>query len=147
MKKNNVIVVILLGIIISGSAFYGGMQYGKAKSASTIQTRFSGMNGSQGGQFGQGGTGTRGSGARVGGGGATSGSILSMDDKSITIKLRDGGSKIVFFSTTTQIQKSTEGSISDLSIGAEVVALGSGNSDGSVTAQSIQIRPGMPIVR
>lgn len=143
MKKNNV-VVALIGIIIAGGAFYGGMQYGKAKSASTAQTRFSGMNGGQNGQFGQGGV--RG-GARMGGGGATSGAVLSKDDKSITVKLRDGGSKIVFFSTTTQVQKSTEGSISDLNIGAEVVAIGSTNSDGSVTAQSIQIRPEASIVR
>ena len=141
--------IIITAVVAGGIGFYGGMKYSNGKAASAAAARFSGIGGARSGQFGQGGTalaprtGMRTAGI---GGGASSGSILSMDDKSITLKLRDGGSKIVFFSATTQIQKTTEGSASDLSVGTEIMAIGSTNSDGSVIAQSIQIRPAAPVV-
>jgi hypothetical protein len=78
----------------------------------------------------------------LGGTGApVSGDIISKDDKSITIKLRDGGSKIVFLSTSTPITKSVSGATSDLSQNESVLIQGISNADGSVSAQSIQIRP------
>ncbi len=44
-----------------------------------------------------------------------------------------------------QILKSTTGSTSDIAVGAQVSAQGMQNADGSVTAQSIQLRPAQPV--
>ena len=134
MNKQIVSIVVIV-IVVSAGAFYGGMKYGQQRGggAFAAQGGFrAGMGqGGQGGRRGPGGM----------GGGAVSGEILSKDDKSITVKLRDGGSKIVFFGDSTQVMKSIAGSPSDLTVGAQVMTFGTTNSDGSVTAQSVQIRP------
>ncbi|EKD67236.1 MAG: hypothetical protein ACD_48C00525G0002, partial [uncultured bacterium] len=50
-------------------------------------------------------------------------------------------SKIVVLSGTTTYAKSTDGSQTDLKVGDRVNAFGTTNTDGSVTAQSIQLNP------
>lgn len=142
MKKTLPIFIIIL-MVAAGGAFYGGMLYGK--STKTVRGNFQdfanltpeqrqqrlqemGVNG----------------GGRVGGGqggGFVAGEIITKDDKSITIKLRDGGSKIIFFGTAIEVSKFTNGVASDLEVGKTVSVSGVANSDGSITAQSIQIRP------
>jgi hypothetical protein len=87
-----------------------------------------------------GGIGARGSRGGIGGG-FISGEVVSKDDTTITLKLKDGGSKIVFLSGSTEIMKSTQGTAQDISVGTQVSANGTSNSDGSVTAQMVQIRP------
>lgn len=130
--KNNIVSTILIAVIVGAATFYGGTVYGqnsKSLQANTFQ---------QGGrQFGAGGQGGRPGMA----GNLANGEIMSKDDKSITIKLRNGGSQFIFFSPTTQILKSTAGTADDLLNGANITASGTTNSDGSVTAQMIQIRP------
>jgi hypothetical protein len=116
-------------VIVVGGVFFSGMQYGKssARIPGAGMERFAGGLGSvRGGQQGI---------------GAVSGDILSKDATSITVKLRDGGSKIVFFSDTTEISRFASGSASDLLVGKSVMVNGKTNTDGSVTAQSIQLRP------
>lgn len=126
---NNKLIIIGVGaILVGGGLFYGGMKYDQNKNIVVTQGRGFGGGGQRGGMRG----------------GATAGEILSKDDKSITVKLRDGGSKIVITSDATQIQKSTKGSSSDLVVGEQVVVMGAQNTDGSVSAQSIQIRANQP---
>ena len=63
-----------------------------------------------------------------------------MDDESIIVRLSAGGSKIVFVSDGTQIVRSDEGVLDDISVGEVVTVSGTLNADGSLSAQSIQIR-------
>ena len=51
------------------------------------------------------------------------------------------GTKIVLVDSSTQITKTVAGTAGDLSVGTSVTISGSANSDGSITAQNIQIRP------
>jgi len=133
-KKYKIIISVIALIIISGGAFYGGMIYGKnqAVSATTsARANFTGRTGRTGGA-------PSGSGA-----GFTTGTIISKDNSSITLQLPAaiGGSKIIFYSDATQINKMTSGTPTDLTNGTSVSITGTPNPDGSVTAQSIQIRP------
>lgn len=133
MMKNIIFAVIVL--IIGAGSFYGGVVYAKKSQPQRnvgINARFQ-----QGGVMNGVGSGARGNANS----GAVNGEILSKDDKSITVKLRNGGSKIVFISASTKVAKSVEGALSDVSVGQQVMILGEDNSDGSISAQSVQIRP------
>lgn len=128
--KNNIIVSILVTLVVSGGVgFYAGMKYTSSSSISA---------GAEGGQFQRGGG--QGRGGRAAGG-MTSGEILSRDSTSLTIQMRDGGSRIVFLSNNTQVLKAAPGTTTDLMSGEQITAIGGGNADGSMTAQTIQIRP------
>jgi len=140
--KKALSIFILAVILVGAGAFYGGIQYANAKKQSA-GNNWQGANG-QTGQRGAGVGSGQGFGRAMGNrGGMISGDIIAKDDKSITIKLRDGGSKIVFFANSTEISKFTAGATSDLEIGKSVTANGTTNSDGSVSAQMIQLRPNL----
>ena len=110
--------------MVGGVAFFGGIQYQKSQ-RSAGRGQFEGGQG----QFGN----------RNGQNRPVTGSIISADDKSITVKLMDGSSKIVILSTTTAINREASGSASDLKTGEKVLVIGKENSDGSITAQNIQL--------
>ncbi|MFA6526208.1 MAG: hypothetical protein WCT26_02215 [Candidatus Buchananbacteria bacterium] len=137
--KEKIVAVIVVGIlailVVGAGSFYAGTKYALAK-------RGGGM---MGGNFqpGQGGMNPIGTAKNRQAAGASfvNGDIIAKDDKSVTIKMRDGGSKIVFFSSTCEVGKFVSGAITDLSVGNSVMINGKTNTDGSVTATSIQIRP------
>ena len=149
MKK---IIIAIIGIaIIAAGSFFAGMKYDQQKNPISTRTPGGSANLSpeerqaRAQQLNAGGANGNQRGARGGlQGGFIGGEVLSKDDKSVTIKLRDGGSKIIFFSQATQVMKSVAGSLQDLTIGQQITAGGSPNADGSITAQSIQLRPPLP---
>lgn len=138
MNKNIIIAVTATLFIAGGGGFFAGMKYQESKTPSFARMfdnngqggnmQFSGRNGDS--------TGT-GSGMR--GFSPVSGEIIESDDKSITVKESDGSSKIVFITENSTVNKTEEGSKDDLATGTKVVVFGQSNSDGSITAQSIQI--------
>ncbi len=123
------ILPIVLLVIGLGGGFFVGMKYQQSKSPS-----FNGMG--MGRRFGNGGGNGTGMGFRP-----VAGEILSMDDKSITVKLPDGSSKIVILTDKTTFSKTSEATKADLKTGIQVAAFGATNSDGSVTATNIQLNP------
>lgn len=134
MKKNKVIVSsILVAVVLIGVSFYGGMKYGQSNKVSVDRTNFGQRNPQIVGNNTLGGNRTL--------GGMVSGEIISIDDKSITVKSQDGGSRIIFLSASTTISKMTEGNLSDLIVGSNISINGSSNTDNSINAQTIQIRP------
>lgn len=131
---NSKILMIVIVIVIAGGAFFGGIQYQKSQ-RSSIRL---GQLGEQGQFNGQGQLANR---AGQQGERPVTGSIISSDDISITVKLADGSSKIILFSGSTVINKQTTGSKEDLKTGERVMVIGKENSDGSVTTDTISLNP------
>lgn len=131
MKNKNLwIITILLAVIAGGAGFVGGMQYQK-----NLRTQASR-------QFGAG-VGTGANRTRTGGNfRPVAGEVIKSDDKSITVKLIDGSSRIVLLTDKTVISKSSDATRTDVVVGEKVAVFGTDNSDGSVTAQNVQINPG-----
>ncbi len=129
MKKNILILLAVLVLLVVGAgSFYGGMIYGKSQRSmpSFGNGNFQGIK--------NGGTNS--------GSGMASGEITAKDANSITVKLPNNkGSKIIFFSSDTQITKSASGTSEDLANGTNVSIIGTTNTDGSITAKSIQLMP------
>ncbi|MFA6215626.1 MAG: DUF5666 domain-containing protein [Patescibacteria group bacterium] len=145
MKNQNLIIGLIIAfLVVMAGSFYGGMIYGKNQAGNGFGGQFQNLTPEQrqarmqGLQQGNSAMARRGNGQ---GGGFAAGEIINKDDKSITIKLPAGGSKIILFSDSTSVGKFENGAAADLAIGQTVTASGTTNSDGSVTATQIQIRP------
>jgi len=137
MKKIIPILIVVI-IIVGGGAFYGGMKYAQSKTTNSLSQ--AARNFAQSGRGANGGF-RNGTSTSANSANFASGQIISKDNNSITVSLQNGGSKIVFYSGTTAISKFTAGTPSDLVIGQTVTVNGTANQDGSITAQSIQMRP------
>lgn len=136
-KPNNKSLIILMAavVIALGAGFFGGMEYQKNKRVTNFRSNFSG---NQQGTTARNGNTTSRNGTPSGSQ-PVSGEIVSIDDTGITIKTPNGGSKIVVFSNSTVINKTTEGSKSDLKTGDSVMVIGTISTDGTVTAETVSI--------
>jgi len=132
MKQSNLIIIfVIIIILVGGGAFYGGMKFSQGQKGPGNFSRTGQMGGANA--------------RRATGNNFVNGSIIAKDDKSITVKLTAGGSKIILYSSATEIGKMASGTLNDLNVGTSIMATGKANADGSISAQSIQIRPaGMP---
>jgi ABC-type transport system substrate-binding protein len=143
-----VITGVLAAVLAGALGFWGGVTYQKAQTP-TLSAAGTGGNGSfqppagfdpsqmpnggQGGQAGQ-------NGARRFAGGVATGTVLSADSKTITIKVASGGSKTVYLSADTRISEQQTLATSDIKVGDNIAAMGQ-SSNGGITARSVQIVP------
>ena len=127
-KTKKILSIVAMAIIIGGGCFFIGYKVGKG-----------GNSFAKNGMDFPGGNMQRGDGMTKNGGMA-SGEIIAKDDTSVTIKLNNGGSKIVFYSETTDVSKTIEGAAADLEVGKTIMASGITNTDGRITAKTIQLR-------
>jgi hypothetical protein len=126
------VVTVIIVVVVGALAFYGGTQYQLNKQSSGRNSLASGQYG-----VGTGRTGTR----RTGNGQPVSGKILNIDTSSITVELTDGSSRIVLLSDKTIFNTTTAVDKSQLKVGDKVGVFGTTNTDGSVTAQNVQLNP------
>ena len=127
MMKNPWMIIVIVAVLVGAAAFFGGMQYQKSQ---------------RNNQFFQTGTGPRLN--RFGGNGQNPpvrGQIISTDSNGITVKLQDGSSKIVIIPDNANIMEATSAAKQSLTTGKNVMIFGTTNSDGSVTAQNVQLNP------
>jgi outer membrane lipoprotein-sorting protein len=142
MNKKSTLVIWAIVIAV---VFFGAGWGIKSSSSSSAASTATAARGSYTGTF----SGTVGARAgRTSGGGLVAGKIVSVDPTSISVALPNStstsattGSTVVLYSSGTSILKSVIGSAADLTVGESVTISGATNSDGSVSANSIQIRP------
>jgi hypothetical protein len=137
MKKNDILITIILVVVVGAVAFFGGMKY-QENTQTGGSRQFQAGQGQRAEMMGQQSGNTMGrNGFRP-----VSGEIISINgESSVTVKLSDGSTKIVLLSSSTAVDKTSVASKSDLKVGEKVAAFGQANSDGSITAQNIQLNP------
>jgi hypothetical protein len=144
--KKDIVLPLVVAVIFAAGGFYGGMKYQQTKSGSGFTREFgtrTGMGGRQGGNVMM-----RGQNASTGNMRMSFrpffGEIINSDDKSITVKLEDGSSKIIMLSDKTTINKAESATKAELVKGTKVSVFGQEDADGIVSAQSIQLNPTSP---
>ncbi|HEY5220810.1 MAG TPA: hypothetical protein VIJ29_01500 [Candidatus Paceibacterota bacterium] len=130
MKKYK---VHIIWAIIAIAALGGGFFWGKA--IVPARGSFAGA-----GTFGSSTRRLAGAGGTAAGGLAV-GQITTIGSSSITVQLANGNSEVVFYSSSTPVSVPTTVSVNTFKVGTNVMVAGTTNSDGSVTAQTIQVRP------
>ncbi|MBI3887854.1 hypothetical protein HY310_02190 [Candidatus Microgenomates bacterium] len=125
MKNQQIVTVLVLAIVAGAVGFFGGMQYQKSQTPVPVLNQFR----RNGGGLGQNNTNNA----------VVRGEITAADDNSVTIKINDGSSKIVLLAPTTTITEATTAAKTELSTGKQVTIFGVTNTDGSVTAQNVQL--------
>ena len=132
MNKNSIITGVVALVVGLGVGYFGAGFIHPA-TAQMARGNFTGA-----GFAGAGGAG------RTGGNGLLSGTVAASDSGSLTLNTRDGSSHVVLITPSSTVSKSVNGTLSDVSTGATIIVTGTTNSDGSVSASSIQLRPAMP---
>lgn len=121
----------MVWLVVAIVALAGGFFWGKASGAASRAAGFAGAYSSS----------TRRTFGGATGGGLVTGQISTIDSSSITLQLANGNSEVVFYSTSTPVSEPTMVPANTLRVGSTIMVTGTSNSDGSLTAESIQVRP------
>lgn len=134
MKNKNIHIVLMIValLVVATGSFFGGTKYQQKKTISQFSQRAGMMKGTNNGQKNNG---------QMSGFRQTIGEVSKIDDKSITLKTADGGSKIILLSDSTAFNQSTTVTKNDLKVGTKVAVLGDQNTDGSITGKTINLNP------
>lgn len=143
--QKHIIISAALVVVVGAASFYGGMKFSESKGAASHGQRLQQFSGNL--ANGQGGTfimkstdGTVKAPNAANGTAFTAGKIVQVGPQSITVQMQDGSSKVILYSSSTQINKEAVGSATDLASGSTITVQGESNSDGSITAKTIQVR-------
>ena len=147
MKPLHIVLGVVVALALAGGGFATGMTVGRAATDATASAAPSGAAGraAVGQRLGQGGT--QGAAGALGGQ-AVAGRILSVNDGSITVEVRQPGvagasptviSQIVLVGTSTRLVKTaeTEIKLSDLKANDQVTIVGTTDASGNVSATAI----------
>lgn len=145
MKNQNVVVWCLVtAVVVGGVGFWGGNMYAQNQRTNRFAqmgNRTGNIQNANGGIRGANGSAQPGAGMMRGG--AVVGEVTAKDDKSITVKMTDGSSRIVILSGSTAYRISNESTLDEVAVGKTIAVQGTPNSDGSTTATSIELNPVM----
>jgi hypothetical protein len=152
MKTSQIVIAAVLGLVLLGGGFAAGMTVGR--SGGGTATASASPSGALG-RLGQGGAGAAGGRGVLGGQGAAgqqllTGRVLSVNDSSITVEVRQPGpqgasptvtSEIVLVGSSTRIVRSTETEIktSDLRANDQIQIVGTTDASGNVSASAIVV--------
>ena len=132
MNKNTGMIIAVVLIVLAGiGGFVGGMQYQKTNADSSFAGGPNGAFRQRFGMMGQNGQNFR----------PQRGQVISVGNGTMTLKLSDGSTKLIVLPSNTNYLKTDQASQSDVKTGETVTVLGTQNSDGSITAQDVQLNP------
>lgn len=143
MKTTQIVIAAVVALMLLGGGFAAGMTVGKGSTAAAANASPSDRGA---GRFGQGAG--RGAGGAQNGQELLTGQIISVNDGSITVAVRQPGqngaspttsSQIILVGSGTRVVKTTETDIktSDLKPGDQIQIVGTTDSSGSVSASAI----------
>lgn len=148
MKTSQIVIAAVLGLVLAGGGFAAGMTVGRAGGSTTAGASGSPSAGGrgQGGAVFRGGQGASGAGGQQ----LVTGRVLSVNDGSITVEVRQPGqqgaspavtSEIVLVGASTRIVRTTETDMkaSDLKANDQIQIVGTTDASGNVAASAIVV--------
>lgn len=129
MIKQTILATVATSVIVGAGGFFGGTLYQKSRTPQFTPGQFQNRLGQSGNQNRNGTIGFR----------PANGEITNIDSDTITLKTSDGSSKLVVYSDSTKVNKTTQATKNDLKVGDQVMVIGNQGSDGTLTAESISV--------